>query len=66
MISSIWEIIGILLSIVFLLVTTASKLSGSSIWWYVAIPTAILIIVVANHFIRKEIKYRKFCRDFWG
>ena len=33
---------------------------------YVFIATVIFTIALVIDYIRKEIKYRKFCRDFWG
>lgn len=41
------------------------RVSGSPIWYYVAVPTIIMVILLVIHFIRKEIKYRQFCKDFW-
>lgn len=65
MISKLWEVISILLTFLMLFLATASKLSGSPIWYYVAVPTIIMGILLVIHFIRKEIKYRQFCKDFW-
>ena len=33
---------------------------------YVFIAAVIFTIALVIDFIRKEIKYRKFCKDFWG